>query len=300
MRTKTKRDYNQEVTDRIIRALEEGTVPWRNPVRFGGAPRNLTSERPYRGINVFLLGLQGFSSPYWTTYKQAEKLGGTVKKGEKGSGIVFWNFTEKERTRADGSTVKDKRAFLRHFTVFNLTQCEGIPEDKIPAAKPIDFQPEEAAEAVIREYLGNRGPGLVTVPGYAIPCYRPATDTVEMPPAGDFESGPRYYSVGFHELGHSTGHASRLRREGIVDPIQFASHRYSKEELVAEMTACFLMNHCGMEADDTIEQSAAYIGSWLQKLQNDPKLVISAASAAQKATDYILGTTFDNRPEDSD
>lgn len=278
-----KTDVYTVVTDRIIAALEAGTVPWRKPWRsIGGVqPTSLSTGKPYRGINSWILSLesmtQGYVSPYWVTFKQAQARGGSVRRGEKGTQVVLWKPMEK----VDPDTGETKRTFLlRYFTVFNTDQCDGVDTPEIQAA-PEDRVPIDEAEQLVRSWTsrpeishgGNRA------------CYSPLLDKVSMPQSGQFNSDESYYVTLFHELAHSTGHPSRLARTSLVDPKPFGSEDYSKEELIAEMASAYLCAEVGIEND--LDQSAAYIASWLKVLKNDRKLLVDAAAAAQKATDLV-------------
>ena len=272
------------VTNRILAELEKGQVPWRKPWRTQ-LPANLITKRPYRGINVFLLALGGYGSQYWLTYRQAQALGGNVRKGEHGAKIIFWKFDKFETETADGETEERKSAFLRYYTVFNLEQTEGL---KALLALPPAF-PIESAEAIAA--------GMPNPPAFdqdAQAAYIPSRDTVTMPSRTAFESQAEYYSTLFHELSHSTGHAKRLARDGFDTPQKFGSESYSREELIAEMGSAMLCGIAGIE-QTTISNSAAYLQSWIKRLKADSRLVVSAASAAQKAADYIRGES----PKDS-
>lgn len=274
-----KRDVYQIVTDRIVRLLESGTVPWHKPWKGGNQwPQNFVSRKVYRGINLFLLNAASYASPFWMTFKQVQSLGGRVKKGEHSFPVVFWKVFREE---GEGET--KRIPFLRYYSVFNVTQCEGIPVPVIPTGETTTFQPIEKCEQVVsampkRPTINHAG---------ARACYSPSLDAVSMPEARLFESSEEYYSTLFHELTHATGHVSRLNRKEITDPIRFGSDPYSREELVAEMGAAFLCGHCAIE-NKTIDQSASYIQSWLTKLKEDRKLVVHAAAQAQKACDFIL------------
>lgn len=274
------------VTDRIIKLIEAGTVPWRKPWRGGrgGAPRNAVSKRPYRGGNAMWLGCFGYEDARFVTFKQAGDLGGHVRKGEKGFPIVFFQAGEDKEGRAlttAGRNAKPRRwAILRYSTVFNVSQCEGLELDvsHAPEAAP---DPIAAADAILRAYL----PGPVYRNG-TLACYRPTTDEVVTPAMGRFESAAHYYATLFHEVGHSTGHESRLKRDGITN--SFGSHEYSKEELVAEMTACFLLSEAGI-GEEVFDNSAAYLAGWMRVLRtSDKRFILEAASAAQKAVDLVL------------
>lgn len=278
-----KKSVAEIITEQIIDRLEAGTIPWRKPwtpLAGPGAPRNLVSGKPYRGINVLLLASQPFSSPYWLTFKQTQDKGGNIRKGEKGTAVVFWNWVEVE----DTETGEEKSIpFMRYYTVFNLEQTEGIEDPPSPAAIEKPFSPIQAAENIIAampqcpeiRHIGNQA------------YYKPSLDFVNMPQQATFHQEEGYYCTLFHELSHSTGHFSRLARKGVTEPIAFASHEYSKEELIAELTAAFLCAETGIE-QITIDNSAAYIQSWLKELKNDKTLVILAAGQAQKATDFIM------------
>jgi len=277
------------ITDTIIKKLQEGTVPWHMPWS-AERPKNLISDKPYRGINVFLLGSLGYMSPYWVTFKQAQNLGGHVNKGEKGTPVVFWKTYSKMETDPDSQkTEKKSRFVLRYYSVFNIEQCT-LPAEEVPQEDPTTraFDPIPKAQSIV-EAMPN-APAITHQSQRA--CYSPLLDIVNMPKPESFDTPENYYSTLFHELTHSTGHESRLNRKGITDPVRFGSHSYSKEELVAEMGAAFLSGHCGIE-DRILDNSAAYINGWLGRLKNDPKLVVMAAAKAQKASDYILGVNHD-------
>lgn len=269
------------ITDRIIGMLEKGVVPWHKPWNGGAnAPKNLVSGKEYRGINVFLLSSSGYASPYWASYKQIAAMGGQVTKGEKGTPVVFWNWIEAEKSALGKA---DRIPFIRYYTVFNVQQTTGL-DGKIPPSDAVvnPFSPIESAEAIASrftdcpvEHSGNRA------------FYSPTRDMIGMPSPELFNSPEEYYSTLFHEMTHSTGHKSRLDRPGFID-VNFGSQSYSKEELVAEMGATFLSAVSGIE-NKMIDNSAAYINGWLSKLRKDKKILISAASLAQKATDHILG-----------
>lgn len=266
------------ITSQILAQLEKGEIPWRKPWRTL-PPVNLISKKTYRGINVFLLALQGYGSQYWLTFNQAKQLGGNVGRGEHGTKIVFWKFDSYETETADGETEERKSAFLRYYTVFNLEQTEGLKALlTLPPASPI-----ESAEEIIKG-MPNR-PGIERD---ARAAYIPSRDVVTMPSRAAFESQAEYYSTLFHELVHATGHAKRLSRESFDSPQQFGSESYSREELIAEMGSAMLCGVAGIE-QSTVDNSAAYLRGWINRLRGDSRLVISAAGAAQKAADYIRG-----------
>jgi antirestriction protein ArdC len=199
---------------------------------------------------------------------------------------VFWKFDKFETETADGETEERKSAFLRYYTVFNLEQTEGL---KALLALPPAF-PIESAERIVA--------GMPNPPAFeqdAQAAYIPSRDAVAMPSRTAFDSQAEYYSTLFHELSHSTGHAKRLAREGFDSPQKFGSDSYSREELVAEMGSAMLCGIAGIE-QATISNSAAYLQSWIKRLKADSRLVVSAASAAQKAADYIRGKSAKDAP----
>lgn len=271
------------VTAEILKQLESGNVPWRRPWNTA-PPCNLVSQKEYRGINTFMLSASGFPSRYWLTYAQAVKLGGHVKKGEHGSIVVFWNIGEEKINPKTGKL--SKPFLLRYYKVFNLAQTEGIAHKlgiAEASAKPV---PDIAA----CESLVTAMPNAPQIIGSDRAWYRPSTDQVGMPSKSLFVSSEAYYSTIFHELVHSTGSASRVGRDGIEQLNTFGSESYSKEELIAEMGSAMLCGVTGI-APAVIENSAAYLRSWISALKGDSKLLVTAASQAQKAADYIRGTS---------
>jgi antirestriction protein ArdC len=277
------------VTDKIIKQLESGVAPWRRPWRTE-LPVNLISQKAYRGINIFLLGSQGYGSQYWLTYNQAAKIGGNVKRGEKSSLVTFWNIgEEKTRRMSDGTEKTSKPILLRYYSVFNLEQTEGIAE-KLGLSSTAHIADIDACERIVAEM-----PNAPAREQSDRAWYRPSTDSVGMPAKSSFVGSEEYYSTLFHELTHSTGHRSRVGREGIETLNTFGSESYSKEELVAEMGAAML---CGVSGilPATLENSAAYLKTWIARLKSDCKLIVQAASAAQKAADYIRGESAMDSP----
>lgn len=269
------------ITQSIIDQLEKGYVPWQRPWK-GGLPMNLISKKPYRGINTFLLGSTGFTSPFWLTFKQASEKGGKIKKGSTGYPIVFWNYVNKKtKDIDDDAEIKKKIPFLRYYTVFNLDQCEGIEPPE--GFEDREFTKIEAPETIVE----NMPQRPVIHHGKPRAYYSPTNDLINMPRPETFMGDEEYYSTLFHELVHSTGHKTRLNRHEKIADHMFGSKDYSKEELVAEMGSAFL---CGVSeiVPTVIDNQAAYISSWLKKFQSDKKILIQAAAQAQKAADFIL------------
>jgi antirestriction protein ArdC len=276
------------ITERIIAMLEAGTVPWRKPWQAkSGFPRNLVSGKCYRGINVFLLHAMSYESPFWLTFKQAQQLGGTVRKGEKACPVVFWKQLEIEDRE---SHEIEKIPMLRFYYVFNTAQCDGLKD--VPA--PVVETPLSAAtkpEEIIA-FMPQR-PEIKY--GMRKAFYSPAEDIIAMPDRERFENEAGFFSTLYHEAIHSTGHVSRLNRPTLTESAGFGSNPYCKEELIAEMGAAFLCGQAGI-GESTLENSAAYLQNWLEQLQNDKKLIVQAAAMAQKAADFVLGTKFDEAP----
>jgi antirestriction protein ArdC len=257
---------------------------------------NLNSKRPYRGGNQMLLDLtamvEGYTSPYWLTYKGAEKLGGNVKRGEKGTMVVFWKRIVKEEKQADGTKEKRSFGFWRYFTVFNVEQCEGL-EDAIPAKEErVSFNPIEQAQAIVNGY--SDAPFVRH--GSDRAAYTPMVDSIEMPHPEAFDTPEHYYGTLYHEFVHSTGNPKRLNRKDYAVG-GFGSDPYSKEELVAEIGAVFLNTEAQIDGI-TFDNSAAYIAGWRKRLSNDPKLILSAASQAFAAYEYILGIRYEKEDEE--
>ena len=279
------------VAEQVIKQLEAGVAPWRKPWRCE-PPCNLVSGKEYRGINPFLLASRGYGSRYWLTFNQANKLGGHIRKGEHSSIVTFWNIGEEKTIRnSDGVERKSKPILLRYYNVFNVEQTEGIA-DKLGLGNSAPRVPSiEQCEAIVTGM-----PNRPAMQQDSRAWYRPSNDTVGMPSKKLFHSSEEYYSTLFHELTHSTGHSSRVGREGIEQLNTFGSESYSREELIAEMGAAMLCGVTGI-SPATIPNSASYLQHWITRLRGDSKLLISAASAAQKAADYIRGTSV--KPEES-
>lgn len=298
-------DVYQIITDKIVAALEAGTAPWLKPWKVN-APRSMATGKAYRGINVLLLGLMGdtYESNYWGTYKQVTQQGGQIRKGEKSTMITFWKAMKADVKDDAGNPVYENGVrkqknwmMLRYFNVFNASQADwedGIPAKFIPSGEN-EHVPHDEAEKAMKAYFDREGTPSITYGGDSA-CYAPKSDEIRMPAAVTFDSPDHFYSTAFHEMTHSTGHASRLNRPGITDFDGFATHSYGAEELVAEMGAAMLSATVGIE--NTLDASASYIQSWLTTIKGDPKMVVQAAGKAAKAVDYILGTVDSTNGKD--
>jgi antirestriction protein ArdC len=269
----------QVITDRILALLEQGTVPWQQPWDSAmGLPRNLFSQRAYRGINVWLLTAMDYPSPFWATFQQVTAAGGRVRKGEHGVPVVFWKIYVHEDPETGEA---DKRFVLRQYTVFNAEQIDGVAIPEITVL-PHRFTPIERCAHLV-DAMPQR-PAIRH--GHQRACYTPATDTLHLPSPACFQSPEAYYATVFHEVVHSVGHRTRLNRPTLTDPCRFGDPTYAKEELVAEMGASYLCGVCGI-ANATIENNAAYLQSWMRVLRHDVTLLVHAAAQAQRAADYI-------------
>lgn len=280
------RSYDR-ITDRIVSLMEQGTVPWHKPWNImTGLPRNLVTQKPYRGINPFLLMSMGYESPNWLTFRQAVQLGGSVRKGEKSVPVVFWKplqVTDEE------SGEVEKIPFLRLYHVFNVAQCDGLKN--VPDPDEVNFVARAAADIV-----ANMPQPPVIKHGMAHAYYSPINDTVGMPDPKRFQTEDGYHATLFHELVHSTGHEKRLKRLSITERNGYGSDPYCKEELIAELGSAFLCGQAGI-MERTIDSSAAYIENWLKRLKEDKTLIVYAAAQAQKAADFILDRKLENGTE---
>ena len=301
MKTNCKQnDIYAQITGAIIKELENGTVPWQKPWQNGEFMGCIshTSGKPYSVLNQWLLGNRAGE---WMTYKQIEKEGGKVKKGEKASLVVFWEFVqkvvrkeEKEETDESGEVIGTEAKeyikrypVLKGYHVFHIDQCEGIKPRFDNRAKTYEHTPVELAEQIVAEYVEREALKL-EIKDTNKACYYPLADKVQIPMRKQFKEGAEYYSTLFHELTHSTGHAKRLNRAEITHVNFFGSEDYSKEELVAEMGAAFLCQAVKIECEKAFRNSAAYIAGWLRALKNDKKLVVVAAAKAERAAEYIM------------
>lgn len=298
--TRTGATLYSEVTDRIIAQLEEGTLPWVRPWDNGkaalGLPRNGGTGRRYSGINVLILWHrlfeQGYGSQRWLTYRQAQALGGNVRKGEQGTTVCYADrFTPRDGDHVPTGPDGEPRqiAFLKRFTVFNIDQCEGLDvaasDDTIATWNPAIAMPR--AETLIEA----TGADIRIGGGEAY--YAPQDDYIRVPRPEHFHEPINWYRTALHELGHWTGHRSRLDR---LPDTGFGSPAYAREELVAEMASAFLCAELGIVP--TVRH-ADYLGPWLAVLREDSKAIFRAASQASKAADYLLDS-LNEEGEDHD
>lgn len=283
-----RRDVYEIITERILALMDKGVNPWRRPWQTGPrrAPQNLLSRRPYRGVNVLLLGCSEYAAPYWLTFRQALAIGGNVKKGEKASIAVFWKMLDARGDEEHPAEPGKKIPMLRYYSVFNVEQTEGIDYPK-PDLPTFTHDPIAEAEKIVAQMPT---PPSITHTDHERAYYREHTDTVNVPPLERFENAAEYYSTLFHELTHATKAATRLNRKAPDydenGPQGFGTKNYGREELVAEMGSAFLCGMAGIE-ERTLENSAAYLDGWRKVIKEDTRLVVMAAAAAQKAVDFI-------------
>lgn len=282
-------DIYTTVTQKIISDLEKGDLTWRKPWNSknlgGNVMRPLRhNDIAYTGINTILLWSvavdRGFTSPYWMTFKQASDMKAHVRKGERGSPVVFASKYEKEEAAADGESTIKEVPFLKQYTVFNANQIEGLSEafnrvaqnDAVKKEKRVDLLEQFFSATQAKVFTGTKA------------AYFIGPDKIEMPPFEAFDDAVSYYGTLAHETTHWTRHPSRLNRD--FNRKKWGDEGYAKEELVAELAACFLGADLGYEPV-TREEHAAYIQSWLSELQNDKRFIFQAASYAQKAVEYL-------------
>ena len=288
--TAEKLDVCSRVTNKIIADLEAGNLTWLQPWQAGGHKAGAVSRPlraggvPYRGVNVLMLWAsaieKGYNCPLWLTYKQADELGGQVRKGEKGSLVVYANTFTKTGTDEKGEETETEIPFMKGYTVFNAEQIDGLPAHFYATVPPLNNEIErlESAERFFAstkatlQHGGNRA------------FYSPSRDIVQMPEAQTFRDAESYYATRAHEMIHWTRHPRRLDRD--LGSKRFGDAGYAMEELVAEIGATFLCADLGIEPE-TRPDHAAYVASWLKVLKDDKRAIFTAASHAQKAVDYL-------------
>lgn len=284
----SKIDVYQQVTDRVLEMMETHGANWINPFARKGKsayPYNIASKKAYRGVNTLLLGWSAFASPVWGTYKQWNERGHTVRKGEKSTTIVFWQFVEKE----DESGNKQRIPFLKYYSVFNAEQVEGYEEEAV------EEQSLEERIAAADAFF-DRIPAKVSFTEEGRAYYSPSADRVHVPKLEVFEATPTstavecFYSTVAHELVHWTGHKSRLDR-----PLGIGGEDYAREELVAELGAAFLCASLGISAEPRADH-AHYLNGWIKRLSDHKREFVSAAAAAARAADFL--TAFAEEEED--
>jgi len=291
-------DVYQMVTDKIIALLEKGVNPWKQTWTGYGLAKNYATGNPYRGINLLLMTNTEHPIPYFMSFRQVKAKGGAIKKGAKAEQVVFFKKFYKDAdgnsiapdkvaaVKAAGTKVKSG-AYIKYSNVFNIADIEGIDFD-LTEIELTDNEQIDKCEQLIKTMPNP--PAFESVNANKA-CYSPTLDSINMPTIQQFTCSEEYYCTLFHELTHSTGHESRLNREGITNIQLMGSSSYSVEELIAEMGAAFLCAKVGIDQTEVTENSAAYLAGWLKVLKKDKRFLFKAATQAQKAADYILGET---------
>lgn len=279
-----KRDLYAEVTASVLKELEAGSAPWIKPwasTPGQNIPCNAITNRPYSGVNILLLWHahdKGYPTPRFLTYKQAQEVGGNVRKGERGYPVTF----VKRLQVPDKDDADETRSvsMMRLYTVFNVAQCDNLPERLLtaPVVKPIN---QSSRDVAVDEFIATTHADIREGAGEAY--YRPGSDFISMPAFAAFKDASHFYATTFHELGHWTGHKSRLDRDLRS---RFKDKSYAAEELVAELTSAFLCAEWNLNGD---LRHAGYIASWIKLLQDDKRAFFTAASKAQAAADYLRG-----------
>lgn len=272
------------VTERIIKQLESGVIPWEKPwtgVRSGAF--NRVSKKSYSLLNQMLLKYEG----EYATFKQWTGLGGHIRKGEKSEIIVFWKVLPVKEMQEDGTKIVKQIPLLKYINVFHISQVEGV--EPLQKEELNDIEPIEKAESILQDYWTREQITVEHVKGDKA-FYSPMCDMIQLPLFEQFKDANEYYSTAFHESVHSTMKESRCNRaeERKDKLVAFGSEEYSKEELVAELGSASLMNIIGIETRKSFKNSTAYIQSWIRVLKNDVKFIVSASSKAEKAVNYIL------------
>jgi antirestriction protein ArdC len=280
-----KSDLYARVSARIIAELEVGAAPWVKPwsaTAGANTPCNALTNRPYSGCNVVLLWMAanaGYRTPRYLTFKQALELGGNVRKGEHGTKVCFVKQLKlADRNGEEGET--RIVPMMREYTVFNVDQCEGLPERVLTLGEVRVRNPDER-DTTIDAFLGSSGVEIREGMGEAY--YRPGADFISLPKFEAFKSAATFYATAFHELGHATGHKTRLDRDLRH---RFGERAYAAEELVAELCAAFLCAEFSIDGD---LRHARYIQTWIGLLKADRRAFFTACSKAQAAADYLRG-----------
>src|SRR6266699_106551 len=280
-----RRDLYAEVSAKIIAELERGAAPWIKPwsVTPGqNVPQNAVTSRPYSGCNVILLWLarnRGWVSPRFLTFKQALEAGGHVRKGEHGTKVYFVKQLQIKDGEDDEAEARGV-PMLREYTVFNVDQCDGLP-DSVRAGKPMRLRNPDTRDELADEFLRSTGADIRE--GHGEAYYVPSHDFISMPAFQAFKGADHFYNVAFHEVTHWTGHQARLARDL---KNRFGSRAYAAEELVAELGAAFLAAEFGFDGD---VRNAGYIATWIELLKSDKRAFFTACSKASKAADYLRG-----------
>lgn len=289
----------EEITNKIIAKLEEGVIPWKRTWGYLEPAQNHFSGHVYRGVNALLILCEDFKTPFFATFKQIKENGGVVKKGSKGTqvyyyGCLYYDGDDKISERAFNNLPRAKQEeirkvpYLKSMFVFNMSDVEGVELKPCTTIDGSGNEQHEEAHAFVQQ-LTNKP--KIELSGNQ-PCYIPALDMIRIPPIEQFKSSEDFYTTFFHELTHSSGHAKRLNREGLTKMAAFGSPVYSREELVAELGACYFNNFFGIDTPEIFENAAAYLQGWIKALKGDSTLLMQASGQAQKAFTFFKEQVF--------
>jgi antirestriction protein ArdC len=289
----SKFDASETITNELIRIIERGVLPWRKPWTAGGSARPLRhNSEPYQGVNNFLLTMRtvmaGYTSPFWMTVPQANTLGAKIRKGEKSSVVVYYGQSHKQ-TQGDSGAEDDSSEearvfrFQKSYRVFNADQIDGLPDAFYPDACSAPDHTPSAPVPHMQAFFDAID--ITTVFGGTEARYNPPVDKVFMPSIERFKDPLNFYGVWAHELAHATKAPHRLNRDYGLS--RFGNTAYSREEIVAELTSCFLGQELGFTAH-TLELNASYLYHWLRVLRSDKTAIFKHAADAQKACDYLI------------
>lgn len=300
-------DAYEAITNKILDALKQGKCPWQRPWNGGGAGYiSYSTGRPYSLLNQILLLMDDKQPGEYLTFKQVKDAGGSVKKGAKSTTIYFWKrlHYESQATDENGQPEYDENGkpvmleanpiYLKGYNVFSIADCEGVEPKHAGDFTPSDAQPIEAAQAIADNYYNAPGAPRLNVQFSGRAFYTPTTDMVVVPELKQYELAEEFYSTLFHESIHSTGHASRLGRIKADKVAAFGSEDYSREELVAEIGAAYLINRAGIDSEKAFNNSIAYLQGWSRHLANKPREFAIACAQAEKAANYILNANAAN------
>lgn len=280
-------DVYHMVTDRILKQLEEGVIPWKKPwADCLEGTFNRVSRKSYSLLNQMLLSKSG----EYATYKQWQQVGGRVKKGEKSEIVVFWKLNEIQEKTETGELVNKTIPILKYYNVFHITQVENV----MPLIRTEQYETNSIvkAEEILNNYI-QREKITLSIQESDRAFYLPSKDSITLPLLSQFQNAEEFYSTAFHECGHSTMKKNRCDREDENRSSYFGNESYSKEELVAEITSATILNSIGIETEQSFQNSASYIQSWIKVLKENTRFIVSASGKAEKAVKYILNSKMD-------
>ena len=307
----SKQDAYQQITEKIIEAMKQGIVPWQRPWSGGNGVGYVSHStgRAYSFLNAMLLMMAGKEPGEFITFKQCKEAGGHVKKGAKSTTIYFWKrlYFVEDKKDENGNTILDENGepekvektpiCLKGYSVFALSDTEGVDPKYITSTEDSDDNapdPVQSAEDIVNAYYQEAGAPALNIMPSDKAFYSPACDSVTVPERKQYNEIAEYYSTLFHETVHSTGHKSRLDRFKTGAAAAFGSNEYSREELVAEIGAAYLVHRSGIECEKAFNNSVAYLQGWIKHLTDKPREFATAAAQAEKAVRWILGERTDN------